>query len=32
MEHLQAEMDALRNEMLEMYKLVLSQVERSRNA
>lgn len=32
MEHLQAEMDALRNEMLEMYKLVLSQVERSRDA
>jgi phosphate transport system protein len=32
MEHLQAEMDALRNELLEMYKLVLSQVERSRNA
>jgi phosphate transport system protein len=32
MEHLQAEMEALRNEMLDMYKLVLSQVERSRNA
>jgi phosphate transport system protein len=32
MEHLQAEMDALRNEMLEMYKLVLSQVERAQTA
>src|ERR1700728_4701257 len=32
MEHLQAEMDALRNEMLDMYKLVLAQVERSQNA
>ncbi len=32
MEHLQAEMDALRNEMLEMYKLVLLQVERAQNA
>jgi len=32
MEHLQAEMDALRNEMLEMYKIVLSQVERAQTA
>ncbi|HTB31365.1 MAG TPA: phosphate signaling complex protein PhoU [Bacteroidia bacterium] len=32
MEHLQAEMDALRNELLEMYKLVLSQVERAQTA
>jgi phosphate transport system protein len=32
MEHLQAEMEALRNEMLEMYKLVLLQVERAQNA
>jgi phosphate transport system protein len=32
MEHLQAEMDALRNEMLEMYNLVLSQVERAQTA
>ncbi|HTA26387.1 MAG TPA: phosphate signaling complex protein PhoU [Bacteroidia bacterium] len=32
MEHLQAEMAALRNELLEMYKLVLSQVERAQTA
>jgi phosphate transport system protein len=32
MEHLQSEMDALRNELLDMYKLVLSQVERAQTA
>jgi len=32
MEHLQEEMASLRNEMLDMYKLVLLQVERAQNA